>query len=115
MNTLKDKQYILKELKNICDRNYMIIIDYNHKRLSIAVAKKPNDNLIATLKFIASVPVCYDIWPKEKIDHYFNSEIHQIKEEETQYQPKEAESLNVSSPAVDFVEDLLKTAVHKRS
>ncbi|MEX6257201.1 hypothetical protein [Providencia huaxiensis] len=67
MNTLKDKQYILKELKNICDRNYMIIIDYNHKRLSIAVAKKPNDNLIATLeKFIASVPVCYDIWPKRK-------------------------------------------------
>lgn len=115
MNSLKEDTFILKELKSICDKNYIIIIDYSHKRLSIASAKKPEDNLIATLKFIASVPVCYDIWPKEKIDHYFNNTIHEIKEEETNYQPKESESINTTSPAISFVEDLLKTAVNKRS
>lgn len=115
MNITQGTQFIFKELKKLCDKNYMIIVDYNKKRLSIATAKKPDDNLIATLKFIASVPVCYDIWPKEKIDHYFNRAIHEIKEEEVTYQPKEPEILNTTSPAVDFVENLLKTAVHKRS
>ncbi|MGG4663806.1 ATPase, T2SS/T4P/T4SS family [Providencia vermicola] len=115
MNITKDNQFIFKELKKLCDKHYIIIVDYNHKRLSIATVKKPDDNLMATLKFIASVPVCYDIWPKEKVDHYFNSAIHQIKEEDIPYQPKEAETLNITSPAVDFVENLLKTAVHKRS
>ncbi|WP_272666791.1 ATPase, T2SS/T4P/T4SS family [Providencia sp. PROV069] len=115
MNMTKNEQFIYKELKSICDRNYIIIIDYNQKRLSIAVVKKPDDNLIATLKFIASVPVCYDIWPKEKIDHYFNNTIHEIKEEESSYQSPEPELLRTSSPAISFVEELLKTAVHKRS
>lgn len=115
MNMTKNEQFIYKELKSICDRNYIIIIDYNQKRLSIAVVKKPDDNLIATLKFIASVPVCYDIWPKEKIDHYFNNTIHEIKEEESSYQSPEPELLSTSSPAISFVEELLKTAVHKRS
>ncbi|ENU1226376.1 ATPase, T2SS/T4P/T4SS family [Providencia rettgeri] len=115
MNIAKNDQFIYKELKSLCDRNYIIIIDYNQKRLSIAVVKKPDDNLIATLKFIASVPVCYDIWPKEKIDHYFNNTTHEIKEEETHYQPKELEPLNTSSPAINFVDELLKTAIHKRS
>ncbi|HGN1706202.1 TPA: ATPase, T2SS/T4P/T4SS family [Providencia rettgeri] len=115
MSSSKETQFIFKELKNICDRHYMIIVDYNHKRLSIATAKKPDDNLIATLKFIASVPVCYDIWPKEKIDHYFNKPIHEVQEETVNYQPKETEQLNIASPAVDFVENLLKAAIHKRS
>lgn len=115
MNTTKDNQFIYKELKKLCDKHYIIIVDYNQKRLSIATVKKPDDNLMATLKFIASVPVCYDIWPKEKIDHYFNSAIHQIKEEIVPYQPKETESLDITSPAVDFVENLLRTAIHKRS
>ncbi|MGO2347136.1 MAG: ATPase, T2SS/T4P/T4SS family, partial [Providencia sp.] len=115
MNYTRERQYIFKELKNVCDKNYIIIIDYNHKRLSIAVSQKPNDNVISTLRFIASVPVCYDIWPKEKIDHYFNHDIHEVQEEEKTYQTKETESLNTSSPAIDFVEELLKSAVRKRS
>ena len=115
MNYTRERQYIFKELKNVCDKNYIITIDYNHKRLSIAVSQKPNDNVISTLRFIASVPVCYDIWPKEKIDHYFNHDIHEVQEEEKTYQTKETESLNTSSPAIDFVEELLKSAVRKRS
>ncbi len=39
MNMTKNEQFIYKELKSICDRNYIIIIDYNQKRLSIAVVK----------------------------------------------------------------------------
>ncbi|MDD9341593.1 ATPase, T2SS/T4P/T4SS family [Providencia heimbachae] len=115
MNLTRERQYILKEIKNVCDKNYIIIIDYNQKRLSIAVSQNPDDNVLATLRFIASVPVCYEIWPKEKIDHYFNRNIQEAQEEETPYQAKESEILNTSSPAVDFVEDLLKIAVRKRS
>lgn len=115
MNTTREKQFIFKELKIVCDKHYIIIIDYNHKRLSIAVSKKPDDNVLATLRFIASVSVCYDIWPKEKIDHYFNQKYEEIQEPETSYQVNENEQLNMTSPAVDFVENLFKTAVRKRA
>ena len=118
MKSTRERQYIYTEIKNVCDKHYIIMVDYSTKRLSIAVSKKPDDNVLATLRFIASVPVCYDIWPKEKIDHYFNhanAEIGEAQEEQTSYQVKDTEQLNIASPAVDFVENLFKTAVHKRS
>lgn len=115
MNSTRERDFIFKELKSICDKHYIIIVDYNHKRLSIGVPKKPDDNILATLRFIASVPVCYDIWPKEKIDHYFNKKYEEIQEPETNYQPNGAEQLDTRSPAVDFVENMLKTAVRKRA
>ncbi len=55
------------------------------------------------------------IFGQKKIDHYFNNTIHEIKEEESSYQSPEPELLRTSSPAISFVEELLKTAVHKRS
>ncbi|WP_265524957.1 ATPase, T2SS/T4P/T4SS family, partial [Providencia rustigianii] len=91
-----------------------VIIDYNEKRLSIATLEKPSDNLLSTLRFIASVPVCYEIWQKQKIDHYFNRKVIEINEEEKEYQVNN-EPVNATSPAVGFVEDLLKMAVRKRS
>ncbi|EKT55911.1 ATPase, T2SS/T4P/T4SS family [Providencia sneebia] len=115
MINTRETQFIFKELKNICDKHYIIIVDYNEKRLSIALSKKPEDNILATLRFIASVPVCYDIWPKEKIDHYFNQKYEEIQEPEPAYNPDENEQLNTSSPAVDFVEEMLKSAVRKRA
>ncbi|MTC55353.1 MULTISPECIES: ATPase, T2SS/T4P/T4SS family [Providencia] len=114
MNSAKDNQYIFKELKILCDKNYIVIIDYNEKRLSIATLEKPSDNLLSTLRFIASVPVCYEIWQKQKIDHYFNRQVIEINEEEKEYQVNN-EPVNATSPAVGFVEDLLKMAVRKRS
>lgn len=115
MRSSRESHYIFKELKVLCDKNYIVIIDYNEKRLSIATIEKPNDNLLSTLRFIASVPVCYEIWAKEKIDHYFNHHILEINEDENAYQTNSTESVNVVSPAVDFVEDLLKMAVRKRA
>lgn len=115
MRSSRESHYIFKELKVLCDKNYIVIIDYNEKRLSIATIEKPNDNLLSTLRFIASVPVCYEIWAKEKIDHYFNRHILEINEDENAYQTNSTESVNVVSPAVDFVEDLLKMAVRKRA
>ncbi|MEX9822298.1 hypothetical protein [Providencia vermicola] len=75
MMTTREQDFIFKELKSVCDKHYIIIVDYNNKRLSIGVPKKPHDNVLATLRFIAGVPVCYDIWPKEKIDHYSRIQI----------------------------------------
>lgn len=115
MRTSRESHYIFKELKVLCDKNYIVIIDYNEKRLSIATIETPNDNLLSTLRFIASVPVCYEIWPKEKIDHYFNRHVLEINDEENDYQANTLEPINVVSPAVDFVDDLLKMAVRKRA
>lgn len=115
MTSTREKDFIFKELKFVCDKHYIIIIDYTNKRLSIATASKPDDNVLATLRFISSVPVCYDIWPKEKIDHYFNKKYAEIQEPEPEYQSNENEQLNMTSPAVDFVEDMLRMAVRKRA
>lgn len=115
MASTREKDFIFKELKIFCDKHYIIIVDYTNKRLSIATANKPDDNVLATLRFISSVPVCYDIWPKEKIDHYFNKKYSEIQEPEPEYQPNENEQLNTTSPAVEFVEDMLKMAVRKRA
>ncbi|HEQ1857695.1 TPA: Flp pilus assembly complex ATPase component TadA [Providencia alcalifaciens] len=115
MRSSRESHYVFKELKVLCDKNYIVIIDYNEKRLSIATIEKPNDNLLSTLRFIASVPVCYEIWPKEKIDHYFNRHVLEINEDENTYQANTIEPINVASPAVDFVDDLLKMAVRKRA
>lgn len=115
MNMTREKQFIFNELKNVCNKYHIIIVDYNKKRLSIAVAKKPDDNVLATLRFIASIPVCYDIWPKEKIDHYFNQKYEEVQEPEAAYHNNDVEQLNTSSPAVEFVESMIKTAVRKRA
>ncbi|MEX5890204.1 ATPase, T2SS/T4P/T4SS family [Providencia vermicola] len=115
MMTTREQDFIFKELKSVCDKHYIIIVDYNNKRLSIGVPKKPHDNVLATLRFIAGVPVCYDIWPKEKIDHYFNKKYAEIQEPETVYHSQEKEQLAITSPAVDFAENMLKAAVRKRA
>lgn len=33
MNSTRERDFIFKELKSICDKHYIIIVDYNHKRL----------------------------------------------------------------------------------
>ncbi len=113
--TKENFKLIQKEIKVICDKHFIIVVEFTHKKLSIAAIKKPKDEILAALRFIASVPVCYDIWPKEKVDHYFNHCFEEVNEESSNYLPPENEHLITSSPAVNFVEEMLTTAVRKRS
>lgn len=114
-NNRKDIHLVYKEIKTICDKHFIIIIELTHNKLSIAATKKPKDEILSTLKFIAGVSICYDLWPKEKIDHHFNNYYEEANEEEVAYQPTPNEHAMSSSPAVAFVEDMLTLAVRKRS
>ncbi|MDR5617615.1 ATPase, T2SS/T4P/T4SS family [Arsenophonus sp.] len=113
----KDFNVIEDELKKLCYRHDIVMIEFNSKKLSIASYRKPNDELLTALRFISSVPVCYDIWPKEKIEHYFNRCNHEveIQEEPIRYDPSINNEEKPNSPAVNYVDYLIGSAIEKRA
>lgn len=113
----KDFNVIEDELKKLCYRHDIVMIEFNSKKLSIASYRKPNDELLTALRFISSVPVCYDIWPKEKIEHYFNRCNHEveIQEEPIRYDPSINNEEKPNSPVVNYVDYLIGSAIEKRA
>nr|WP_238149569.1 hypothetical protein [Arsenophonus endosymbiont of Aleurodicus floccissimus] len=55
----------------------------------------------------------YDIWPKEKIEHYFNRCNHEveIQEEPIRYDPSINNEEKPNSPAVNYVDYLIESAI----
>ncbi|OTA21809.1 hypothetical protein Xbed_00057 [Xenorhabdus beddingii] len=96
---MKNKEYLLmeREIRDLCQRNQVIIIKRDPNTITIASSQSPNEDFIAALRFISGLSVNIDIWPQAKIESLLIQENPVISEENHCAESDRMESYRIHS------------------
>ncbi|WP_047681805.1 MULTISPECIES: type II secretion system protein GspE [Xenorhabdus] len=73
---MKNTENILieRKIKELCQKHQAIIIKRDAYTITIACSQSPNEEFIASLRFISGAIIDFDIWPKAKIESMLTQE-----------------------------------------
>lgn len=62
-----EEQLLLAEVHALCERNELMLIDYNPDAVRIAAAQQPRRDVVSAIRFLAGKRVDIELWHSEKL------------------------------------------------
>lgn len=62
-----EEQLLLAEVHALCERNELMLIDYNPDAVRVAAAQQPRRDIVSAIRFLAGKRVDIELWHSEKL------------------------------------------------
>ncbi|MDH0353637.1 ATPase, T2SS/T4P/T4SS family [Morganella sp. GD04133] len=62
-----EEQLLLAEVHALCERNELMLIDYNPDAVRVAAAQQPRRDVVSAIRFLAGKRVDIELWHREKL------------------------------------------------